>query len=259
LSGLKFHYEQLGKGYAHGRSGVGTRKSPTDDDSVRRVLRGIIRKHGKAPPKKLALLLDSIEKIMDLQPPNLKGLRNKALISLTWAACRRVSEVCALNIQRSGDGWIEFDDHGLVVVLRRSKANQDFRIEERYGVPTRKSAPRYCPVVLVRQWIEAAGIRSGPVFPRILRNGKPRGQQRLQGQGLWKMLKSAAAKIGLNPDDVSTHSLRAGCITWLYLEGVHPERIREQSGHKDLETLFKYIRPLKRSATSPLADTRWVK
>src|SRR5262245_16041175 len=102
LSGLKFHYEQLGKGHSHGRTGVGIRKSPTDDDSVRRVLRGINRKHGKPPARKLALMLDSVEKMMDMQPATLTGLRNRALISLTWAACRRISEVYSLNVDRTG-------------------------------------------------------------------------------------------------------------------------------------------------------------
>src|SRR5262249_17276174 len=47
LSGLKFYYEQLGKGYFQGRPGVATRSSPTDEDLVRRVLRGIGRKRGR--------------------------------------------------------------------------------------------------------------------------------------------------------------------------------------------------------------------
>lgn len=261
LSGLKFHFEQLGKGHFQGRSGVATRKSPTDDDLVRRVLRGIIRKHGRPPLRKAPLLLDSVDRILDLQPNNLVGLRNRAMISLTWAACRRSSEIYGLNVSRGGDGWIEFDENGLVVVLSRSKSNQDYRIEERYGVPARRTAPRYCPVALVKEWIDKGGIERGPLFPSVQRNGKTNGRgRRLYGDILGRnMLKPAARKIGLDPSSISAHSLRIGCVTWLYLEGVHPERIREQSGHKDLQTLFSYIRPLKRSATSPLADTRWVK
>lgn len=258
LSALKFHYEQLGKGYAQGRPGVATRKSPTDSELVRRVLRGINRKHGRPPLRKAPLLLDSVEKMMDVQRNDLAGLRNRAILSLAWASCRRVSEIYGLNVDRVGDGWVEYDDHGLVVVLRRSKSNQDFRIEERYGVPARPSAPRYCPVQLVRAWIDAAELSTGPLFPAILRNGRSRGR-RLRYDALDRLVKSAAAKIGLDPMSVSPHSLRIGCITWLYLEGVHPERIREQSGHKDLQTLFHYIRPYKRSSSSPLAETRWVR
>src|SRR5262245_40452074 len=111
LSALKFHYEQLGKGYFQGRPGIATRDSPTDDDLVRRVLRGIGRRHGRPPMRKAPLLLDSVEKMMDAQPDNLKGLRNRAFLSLTWAACRRVSEMYGLNIDRTGDGWIEYDQH----------------------------------------------------------------------------------------------------------------------------------------------------
>jgi Phage integrase, N-terminal SAM-like domain len=73
LSGLKFHYEQLGKGHAHGRTGTAVRKSPTSDELVRRVLRRITRKHGRPALRKAPLMLDSVEKIMDVQPNNLLG------------------------------------------------------------------------------------------------------------------------------------------------------------------------------------------
>jgi integrase len=258
LSGLKFYYEQLGKGYLKGRPGVATRPSPSSDELVRRVLRGIRRRHGRPTPRKAPLLLDSVEKMMDVQPDNMRGLRNRAFLSLTWAACRRVSEMYGLNVDRTGNGWIEFDQHGLVVVLRRSKTNQDFQVEERYGVPARLSAPRYCPVALIKEWMKQAELTRGPLFPSLKRNRQPRGR-RICHNGLSHLVRTAAEEIGLDPTSVSPHSLRIGCITWLYLEGVHPERIREQSGHKDLQTLFDYIRPFKRSSSSPLAETRWVR
>jgi len=144
LSALKFYFEQLGKGHAQGRSGVATRKSPSSDELVRGVLRGIKRRHGKPVVRKAPLLLDSVEKRMDAQRDDLKGLRNRAMLSLTWASCRRASEIYGLNVEHRGDGWLEFDENGLVVVLRRSKSNQENRIEERYGAPARPSAPRYC-------------------------------------------------------------------------------------------------------------------
>jgi integrase len=206
------------------------------------------------------LLLDSVEKMMDVQRDNLAGLRNRAILSLTWASCRRVSEICGLNVEHAGDGWIEYDDQGVIVVLHRSKANQDFHSEERYGVPARRSAPRYCPVTLVKEWIAATGLQRGPLFPSVLRNGVPRRTgRRLPYSALSKIVKDAGSKIGLDRQSISPHSLRIGCITWLYLEGIHPERIREQSGHKDLQCLFDYIRPFKRSSASPLADTRWAR
>jgi integrase len=197
LSALKFYYEQLGKGHAQGRTGTATRTSPTSDDLVRRVLRGITRKHGRPAVRKAPLMLDSVEKMMDAQPPNRLGLRNRAILSLTWAACRRVSEIYGLNVERTGDGWVEFDDGGLVVVLHRSKANQDFRTEERYGVPARPSPPRYRPVALVREWLSVSGISTGPLFPSVWRNGVSRGR-RMRYDALDELVKTAAGKIGLD-------------------------------------------------------------
>lgn len=34
-----------------------------------------------------------------------------------------------------------------------------------------------------------------------------------------KAVKRAAAGIGLNVENIGSHSLRSGCITWLILEG----------------------------------------
>lgn len=112
----------------------------------------------------------------------------------------------------------------------------------------------------MKDWIAQAGLERGPVFPSIERNGLPRARKpRLQYGGIHHAIKTAAERIGLDPLSVSPHSLRIGCITWLYLEGVHPEGIRELSGHKDLQTLFDYIRPFKTSTSSPLSETRWAR
>jgi len=260
MSALRFYFEQLGKGHLHGHTGVATRKSPSTSDLVRRTILGIRRRNGAIGPCAEPLMLDSVEKMIDVQPDNLFGLRNRALLSLAWASARRANEVVALNVEANkGNAWIEWDSEGLVVVLRKSKTNQSFERVERYGVPARRSAPRYCPVVLLRKWLAESGIREGHIFRGMHWRSRKLNDSGIHIHTMLMVVKKAAADIGLNTDLISTHSLRVGCITWLYLEGVHPERIREHSGHQDLESLLKYIRLRRTAANSPLAETRWVR
>ena len=48
-------------------------------------------------------------------------------------------------------------------------------------------------------------------------------------------------------------------ITWLSMEGVPLHRIMDQSGHRNLESLLMYIRPLRKPENSPLMLTRWAR
>ena len=53
--------------------------------------------------------------------------------------------------------------------------------------------------------------------------------------------------------DVSAHSLRAGFVTEAAMVGMQASVIMGQTGHKSLEMVFRYIRPVqKRSIPSLL-------
>jgi integrase len=68
-----------------------------------------------------------------------------------------------------------------------------------------------CPILALRQWIEAAGIESGAVF-RSLRKGGAIGE-RLSTEGVAIVVKRYAVGRGLEAADFGGHSLRAGHVT----------------------------------------------
>jgi integrase len=145
---------------------VAVRASPARNDLVRDVLHGIRRRYGKPPVRKDPILLDSLERMIDQLPDTLLGKRDKAILAHAWSGCRRASEVTGLEVRPDGDvdGWCEVDDAGITINLKRSKQNSMSKEIERYGVPARPTAPRYCPVVLLRAWLQAAGHKEGPLF-----------------------------------------------------------------------------------------------
>jgi integrase len=56
------------------------------------------------------------------------------------------------------------------------------------------------------------------------------------------VLKRHAARAGLDSDEVSGHSLRAGLATSAAAVGVPERVIAEQTGHKGMTMLRRYIR-----------------
>ncbi|MFN0315735.1 MAG: tyrosine-type recombinase/integrase [Burkholderiales bacterium] len=259
LGGINYYFEVLGKGANHGKPGKGTRISPTRDDLIRRVMRGMHRKHGRPMERKTPLLLDSLEKMLDQEPnDHVRGIRNKAILALAWGAALRVNETRMLDVTPEGNGmgWVEISDDGVLVHLRRSKANRYGKRKEIYAVPARTGAPKYCPVRLLRQWLKASGHASGPLFLPVGTSRVPR-DGRLHRGTIRALVKRAARAIGLDVSHVGGQSLRAGCLTWLAMQQVNIYKIQDHSGHRDIRNLIDYIRKPKSAKDSALTGTRW--
>jgi integrase len=110
----------------------------------------------------------------------------------------------ALNVED-----VEFGDDGLVVSIRRSKADQE-GVGRQVGIPY--GSTDRCPVTALRRWLAAAHITTGPVFRRVDRHGHL-GTGRLCSASVAQVIKRAAAQAGISPEGLSGHSLRAGLAT----------------------------------------------
>lgn len=215
--------------------------------------------HGAPYERKEPLLLDGLEKMIDCQPDTLRGIRNKAMLSLGWAAAARNSEIRTLDfdVNGDGDGFVEFVEGGLVLVLKRRKTNWAPSNWHRIGIPARTTAPLYCPVTLVRNWMEVSEIRQGPLFRGIPSQTTRLKPARFNSHTLPRIVKRSAETLGLPPERYAWKSLRSGCITWLALQGLSPLRIMEHSGHRSMKVMQSYIQPLGTIEHSPLSGTRW--
>ena len=93
----------------------------------------------------------------------------------------------------------------------------------------------------MQRWQEAAGISEGLLFRAIHRGGhvKPRG---LRGHDVAIIVKTYAQKAGLNPEEFSGHSLRAGFVTSAAETGATIFKIAEVSRHKSVDVLRGYVR-----------------
>ncbi|KZB99365.1 Tyrosine recombinase XerC [Methylobacterium radiotolerans] len=138
---------------------------PTDDEGVRAAMKGARRKVGVAPTQKAAATAEILAALLMRTPDTLTGKRDRALLALGFAGAFRRSELVALDVED-----LREDPEGLRVMVRRSKVDQEGRGFEK-AIPHGRFIR---PVALVREWLDAAGITSGPVFRPVSRSGRVR-------------------------------------------------------------------------------------
>jgi site-specific recombinase XerD len=207
--------------------------SPTDEVAVRLVLSGIRRTKGMRVDRKAALELPELRLVLAQLGETLRDYRDRALLLVGFAAALRRSELTALNVED-----LDFTPDGLVIVLRRSKTDQE-QIGRQIGIPFGRNADTCVPTAAAN-WLERANLRSGPLFPRL--NGAKAADGRLCDRTVARIVQRGCERAGLDPRRYGAHSLRSGFATSAARAGVDERLIAEQTGHRSMQTLRTYIR-----------------
>jgi integrase len=215
----------------HQRAGF---ESPTRVWVMKQFLAGLRRELGTATAHKKPVLAADLKQIMDHIPDSLLGKRDSALLLLGFTGALRRSELTALDV-----GDLERTHEGLIITIRRSKTDQEAE-GRKVGIPEGGSH-RTCPVRAVERWLAAANIASGPVFRVMNRHGQAI-PKRLSGEGVAIVVKRHVEKLGYDPVLFSGHSLRAGLATSAAAAGKGERAIMNQTGHRSLTTVRRYIR-----------------
>ena len=163
----------------------------------------------------------------------IKGLRDRALLLVGFAAALRRSELVGLNVED-----LQFVKEGLLVHLPRSKTDQDGE-GRKIAIPFGRTSA--CPVKAVQHWIEAALISTGAVFCSVNKAGTV-SANRLTDQSVALIIKGYARALGLPSEAYSGHSLRSGLVTSAAKAGVSFTKIQQQTGHRSVAMLSRYIR-----------------
>lgn len=226
--------------------------NPASDGAVREAWLGIRRQHGTAQVGKEPLLVGLLRALVATLGDDLPGRRDRALLLIGFAGALRRAELVALT---TGD--VRFDGQGIIVTIRRAKTDQQ-------GAGRRLRIPRgereaTCPVRALRAWLAAADLTLGgaavPLFRPIDRWGNVRAAA-LTSQSVALIIKRAveAARdralvagdgelaAALDPDRFAGHSLRAGLATSAAIAGATEGEIMDQTGHKSLAMVRRYIR-----------------
>ena len=209
-------------------------ESPAAAPAIRVLMAGIRRAKSAAPVQKKPPLAADLERMLAGLPENLAGLRDAALLLAGFAGAFRRSELVALDWED-----VEFAQQGLVLQIRRSKtdpAGQGRTI----AIPYARHAG-LCPVRALEAWRDHAGSATGPVFLRVDRHGNV-GCTRLSDRAVARAVQRACRRAGLAPAAYAGHSLRAGFATAAAAGGASERAILNQTGHRSLPVLRRYIR-----------------
>ena len=215
--------------YAHKLAHLDT---PTDSEAVKATLRGIRRTMGAAKARKAPAVADKVRAMVALAPESLAGLRDRALLLLGFAGAFRRSELVALFVAD-----ITETETGLLVTIRRSKTDQE-------GEGATIAIARgdvACPARALREWLDAAGIETGPIFRPINKAGTV-ATERLTDRSVANIVKAYAERAGFDASLFSGHSLRSGFLTSAAANGASIFKMMDVSRHKSVDTLRCYVR-----------------
>ncbi|MER9632564.1 site-specific integrase, partial [Mesorhizobium sp. M0296] len=234
LSSLSWNFAQRGQ--------------PLDrkDRHIATVMAGVRNTHASPPRQKEAILPEDLIAMLEtLDRGTLRGLRDRAMLLLGFAGGLRRSEIVGLDVGRDqtedSSGWIEFfPDKGVLVTLRGKTGWREVEVG-------RGSSDATCPVVALQTWLKLARIGHGPLFRRVIGQGKRVGADRLNDQEVARLVKRTALAAGVRGDlsegergqKFAGHSLRAGLAS---SAEVDERYVQKQLGHASAEMTRKYQR-----------------
>ena len=201
-------------------------------------LMGIKRRKGINQKGKKPLLISNLKQIIDVinkeNEPDLKKLRNKALLLIGFAGGFRRNELVSLDVED-----LEFVFEGLKITLKKSKTDQ-FGEGFTKGIPYFENSS-YCPVKNIKYWLNISKIKKGPVFIRFSKGTKIT-NKRLSDQSVALIIKNYLIKGGVDSKEYSGHSLRSGFATSAAEAGAEERSIMAITGHKSSEMVRRYIK-----------------
>lgn len=207
--------------------------NPCAGARVRSLLSGTRRAHarrGEGPAKKPALTREPLEALLATCDDSLSGRRDRALLLFAFASGgRRRAEVVAATVENTPREGAHY-----VHVMGRSKTNPEGRARTDQLKPVTGRAAQ-----ALADWLEAAGITSGPLFRRV-RRGDVLGEP-LAAAAVRDIVRRRCALAGL-PEDYSAHSLRSGFVTEAGRQGVPLGETMALTGHRSTASLIGYFR-----------------
>lgn len=213
-------------------AGIGARSAARHLSSLRGFLRFLSREGELvSDPSKLVqrprlgrrlprpLSVDQLLTLLDTpKPSDLRGLRDRALLSLCYAGGLRVTELLGMKL-----GDVDFE-RGIVAAFGKGR--------KRRLVPIAALTLRHIEDYLTQLRREHPAQHSALLFPS--RTGKPYTRQMF-----WKLVKRTALAAGI-PEHVHPHRLRHSFATHLLIGGADLRTVQALLGHSDVSTTEIY-------------------
>jgi site-specific recombinase XerD len=201
-------------------------------------LMGIKRRKGTVQKGKKPILINELKKILKVideeNIQDIKKLRDKSIILIGFSGGFRRNEIVSLDYED-----LDFVYEGLKITVKRSKTDQ-------FGEGSIKALPYfdeslYCPVTILKRWLNISKITKGPLFRRFSKGSKLT-SYRLTDQTVALLIKDYLDIAGIDSKNYSGHSLRSGFATSAAESGAEERSIMAMTGHKSTEMVRRYIK-----------------
>lgn len=221
-----------GIAYHHRRAGV---TSPVTQE-IKDLLAGARRLNPELPRQMLPLTLHQVRLIADsIGDRTAVAVRNRAIVMIGFASALRRWNLSALDLDD-----ISFRAEGLIIQVRQEKQDQQGH-GRLIAIPFGCDGV-HCPVRCLQVWLQIRGREEGPLFTRL---DPGRGHQaRLSLNAIGDIVKGVVEHAGIDSSEYCAHSLRSGLITEAGIANCNHLAIAAQSGHRSLDSLKRYFRPL---------------
>ena len=246
---------------AHGHPAPANRR----DEPLKSAWSGMVGELGRVQDKAPVLSATHLLRMVRAMPTGddgeltLTALRDRALLLFGFAAALRRSELVAVRAEH-----LTFQPAGIRLLIPRSKTDQSgegYPVAVHYG-----ERAETCPVLAVREWLDAAALAgvgsqrprtaggfaagvggvggealTGPVFRKVDRWGRL-GPRALAPATVSVIVKKAAERARIDgATTFSGHSLRSGHATAAAKSGREERDIMAQTRHKSEKVLRGYI------------------
>ena len=135
---------------------------------------------------------------------DLEGKRDKCLLYLGFCAALRRSELAQLKVE---DIRIQSDQARAIITVTRAKTDQGATGR---SLLIEKGTKRHCPIQALKEWLDAAEIKNGPVFRRVYKTVVT--DVGINGRTVANRIKHYCKKAGLPESQFAGHSLRRGMM-----------------------------------------------
>ena len=220
----------------------------TKHPSIIENIMGIKRRKGSIQKGKKPILISTLKTIINVideqDKEEIKKFRDRSIILIGFSGGFRRNEIVSLDYED-----LDFVYEGLKITVKRSKTDQ-------FGEGSIKALPYfkeslYCPVTILKRWLNVSKISKGPIFRRFSK-GSRLSKYRLNDQTVALIIKKYLSKAGIDSKNYSGHSLRSGFATSAAETGAEERDIMAMTGHKSAEMVRRYIKEANLFKNNPL-------
>ncbi len=211
-------------------------------------LMGIKRRKGIVQKGKKPILINDLKKIIEVinkqDVGDIKKLRDQSIILTGFSGGFRRNEIVSLDYED-----LDFVYEGVKITVKKSKTDQ-------FGEGFIKAIPYfedsiYCPVTIIKRWLNVSKITKGPLFRRFSKGSKLT-SNRLTDQTVALLIKKYLKLAGIDSKNYSGHSLRSGFATTTAESGAEERNIMAMTGHKTTQMVRRYIKEANLFKNNPL-------